>query len=159
VIPAEPSILGGRSDTNEENAAMQIFIDIVNEGETKALNVSGWGYVETTAHDGFKGKTYAKTGPDLEIPRVIRAVDLEHPVRVSLTANGSATSIALPEAVIREIQGETVILEIIGKVTYDDVFGKLHQIPFHYAWQIQGKDAGGSWRDESCWIDLSSAST
>ena len=144
----EPSMI------SDEESIVELFIDIINDGETMASDVEAFGYMEIS--DSLKGSLYREEkGSELEIPRVIRDAKIENPIRVSLKPKICDGPDVVENDLVEKIKHGSVFMEMIGEISYNEIFGGSHCTPFHYLWQVRGNDAGGCWYDGSRWIDLS----
>ena len=158
IFPLEPPSARGMIVEDPEGRQSQMLdvgISIVNDGETSAFNVKASGYFLTESIQ--TGKIYASRGDDLAIDKVIRKADLANPIRITLAPAENRIPWILRED-WKAVTDGTVPLQVIGLISYDDVFGECHETPFHYIWQTP--ERGSTWEDEEgLWADLSSQST
>lgn len=134
--------------------SLEVFINIINEGETRAFNVKASGYILIEPIQ--IGKAYASHGNEFAIPKVIRSATIDNPVRIAVCPSGFGTSIQVRSGDCVAIQTGRKPLHIVGTISYEDVFGKPHHTPFWYTWQVRTDN--GNWGDEAGWTDTSGAS-
>jgi len=133
---------------------LELYIDVINDGESNAFNVTASGYVMIEVIDS--GKPYASRGAELAIPKVIRDANTVNPVRVHLGPSGIGDSVLILSSEWQDVQSGDKPLHIVGTISYNDVFGKPHNTPFWYTWKIRRGSDG--WGDEAEWTDHSGAS-
>jgi hypothetical protein len=143
-------------DVDDATVLQQLVlsIDVTNDGETRAFNVVASGYV--LMKDIEVGEIYTSYGSKLAISRVIGGNGSAGlPVSVSLAPAEMELNLVPSEEWKRVRSGEAP-LHMIGAISYEDVFGKPHQTPFHCTWKVVGNDDCG---DECRWTDHSAASS
>jgi hypothetical protein len=134
--------------------SMEVFLDIINDGETRAFNVKASGYILIEPIQ--TGKAYASYGDEFTIPKVVRNATIENPVRIAVCPYGFGTSIQVRSSDCVAIQTGRKPLQVFGTISYEDVFGKPHHTPFLYTWEVRTDN--GNWGDEAGWTDHSGAS-
>jgi hypothetical protein len=156
IFPPDNPLLEPCVYTDEKSSMVNLFIDIINDGETMASDVEASGDIifSYSLADSLCGE-----GTELEIPRVIRDAKIENPIRVSLQPKICDGPVVIEDSLVEKIKEGTAFMKMTGKISYNDIYGNPHCTPFHYRWQVYGNDAGGHWCDGSRWIDLSPAST
>jgi len=123
-------------DTRFNNAELlELFMDVVKDGESFADNVRASGYATITKAAALEGVLLPSQGEPLQIPSVIRNAPPDKPIRVSLAPSGFGTFIGIPAEKMKSVREGQAFLQIIGEITYNDVFGDPHTTPFHYVWQ------------------------
>ena len=153
--PDRPSIMGMSiaDDSGQTLNPLKCFIDIINDGETKAFNVKATGRITIHPVVGKDAKVILEG--ELQVPKVIRNADIEHPVRVTMDALESLLMIADEDW--QTIWNGEARLQIVGTVFYQDVFGDGHNTPFKYVWEVHR--GGETEFDEAGWVDRSTDST
>jgi hypothetical protein len=124
-----------------QSVPLQLFIDIINDGETKAFNVAASGYIRMEPIE--VGQIWPSHGEKLKIPKVIRRANAKKPVKISLSRFEFMTDVMVPRGDWEDVKNGDKPLHIVGKISYDDVFGNPHHTWFHYAWNVT-KD-NGNW--------------
>jgi hypothetical protein len=137
-----------------QSVPLNLFIDIINDGETKAFNVTASGYIRMEHIE--VGQVWPSHGERLKIPKVIRRANAKKPVRLSLSQYEFMTDILVSRSDWEDVKKGNKPLHVIGTIFYEDVFGKPHRTPFWHTWEVITDD--GNWGDESRWTDHSSAS-
>ena len=99
---------------------LELHIDVFNDGTTKAFNVKASGYMTTKPMT--PGVAFARYGNDLKIAKVIGVIDTEHSVRVALASAGFGSFLVMDESDWQAVQDEKMSLQMIGTISYDDVF-------------------------------------
>src|ERR1700723_3337185 len=127
---------------------LELYIEVINDGESKAFNVAASGYVMIEAIE--LGKAYASHGAELTIPKIIREADITNPVRVHLARSGLGDKVSILSNDWKAVQSGDKSLHMVGTISYDDVYGRRrHHTPFWYTWKIE-KDTG-NWGEEAEW--------
>jgi hypothetical protein len=133
---------------------LELYIDVINDGESKAFNVAASGYVMIETVE--LGKPYASHGAELAIPKVIRDASTDTPVRVHLARSGLGDEVSILSSDWNAVQSGNKPLHMVGTISYEDVFEKPHHTPFWYTWNVRTDN--GNWGDEAGWTDHSPAS-
>jgi hypothetical protein len=120
--------------------ALDVRIEIANEGETGAFNVSATGmYLAVPVRDSCD----ISSGFMLDIPTIIRPATPGSHIVVSIDpVEGDIASISAADG--EAIQRGSKALHVFGIIRYDDVFDDRWGTPFHFIWRTRryGEDAG-----------------
>ena len=154
--PKEPRIDGIKFKDVDGTVSqlLELYINVINHGGSKAFNVKASGYVMTENIEA--GKFFPTYGQDLSIPKVIGIATDADPVRLYLAPIGLGTKVQILSKDWVDIQKGNKPLHVVGTIDYEDVFGKPHRTPFWHTWKVRTDNA--NWGYEAEWTDTSSAS-
>jgi hypothetical protein len=156
--PRQWTLTFQEADSDEQMCFVNVGIEVINHGDTKAFNVRASGYAQCGSFQ--LGEIIPSHGIDLKIPDVIGQVTVDSPIEVPIASSTFGDGVMMTVEDWNKVDGGKEPLLVIGTISYDDVFGNLRTTPFHLEWRVHPEDEG--WNDmveNAGWKRHSSAST